>query len=179
MPGPSTKAVLKALSDVIEFTRSVGMSDKARCLEQFCSEFQIQKPTLKLLRKSVKDASDEAYLGIREEVLDACLDPRPGMEGKAVEFHRVFGALNDLIYPPEPRPAEMNAASFAGIERVERKMVPYIGSPDQVRVIFERSVALVPHYSEAIGRRDFQTAYTLTASGLRAWMSLKRFIDRK
>ena len=152
------------------------MSDKARRLEQFYSEFHTQKPTFKLLRKAFKDACDEAYVGIREYVLNPSLDPRAGMEDKAVEFHRVFGALNNVIYPLEPRPAEMNATNFAGSDHVECKMVPYIGSADHVRLIFERSVGLVRLYTDAIGRGDFHSAYTLTASGLRAWMSLKRFV---
>jgi len=49
-------------------------------------------------------------------------------------------------------------------------------TPDSTAVLKALSEALVRHYTEAIGRSDFHTAYTLTASGLRAWMSLKRFV---
>src|SRR3989442_7758756 len=133
MPAPPLQPVGEALSGVIEFGRRIGLASAITRLETFHTEFQKVKPTLKILQSKVKDASDEAYLAIRERVLDEALEPRPGQEGLADDMNRVFGHLNDVIYPPKFIEKEMATTGFAGAEFVQSKTVRYMGSPGNVQ----------------------------------------------
>jgi hypothetical protein len=98
------------------------------------------------------------------------------MESLAKQYGGISVALLNVIYPPEPKLPEMDITGFAGSEHVKDKKVTYNGEAIGVRSIVESSVVLVRRYSEALGSGDFEAAYALTDSGLRAWMSLPRFI---
>ena len=176
MPAPPSQTVLDAVSDVVAFAHRIGLASKVSHLEVLHAQFQKVKPTLKILQSEVKDASDEAYLAIREHVLDDGLDPRPGNEALAEDMNRVFGHLNDVIYPPKFIEKEMPTTGFAGTEFVESKTVRYMGSSALVRVIFERSIQLVRRYCQLVAEGDLQEAYHLTSPELQQWMSFKRYL---
>lgn len=173
MPAPDPSSVLKTLREAVDFTRKVGAKEEAAVLEEFHKRFQTEKPTLKLLRGIVQDAMNQACLKIESVLLDECRDPRPGMELLVEEHERIWVAYPDLTYP---KPPETDISEFAGSKHVQEKMVRYHGDLAGVRPIVERSIDFVRRYSRIIGSGDFKAAYALTDSGLRAWMSYKRFV---
>jgi hypothetical protein len=50
-----------------------------------------------------------------------------------------------------------------------------LGDPKDARGIAERSLDVVRRFSEAVFKKDLETAYGLCANELRTWMSVKRF----
>jgi hypothetical protein len=176
MPSPDSKTVLSVLRDAADFAQRVGLKRDATAFEEFHTRFQTEKPTLKALRRSVEPVRNGFAIRIRETLYDDSRDPRRGMELLVEQYERISVALLDVIYPPEPKSPEMDITGFAGSEHVKDRMLTYEGDSSGVRSIVESSIILVRRYSEVLGTGDFAAAYALTDSGLRAWMSLQRFI---
>lgn len=176
MPSPDSKTVLTVLRDAADFAKQVGLKKEAKAFEEFYTRFQTEKPTLKALRRSVEPVRNEFAIRILETLYDDSRDPRRGMESLVEHYERISVALLDVIYPPEPKAPEMDISGFAGSEHVKEKMVTFEGDSSAVRRIVESSIILVRRYSQVLGSGDFEEAYSLTDSGLRAWMSLQRFV---
>ncbi len=83
MPRPDQEAVLKALADFIELGRNVGLPKVVLPLDQFLSEFQTTKPTLKALQGPVHNAFSTAFIAIRDCVYDM------------VKFQEISGNFRD------------------------------------------------------------------------------------
>jgi len=176
MPSPEPKSVLAALRDAADLAQRADLSTHAKAFQEFYTRFQTEKPTLKELRRSVEPMRNDLAVRMLERLYDERGNLRQGMESLVEVYERNSVALLAVIYPPEPKPPEMDISGFAGSEHVKQKMVSYAGEAAGVRLIVERSIALVRRYSKAIGSGEFESAYTLTDSGLRAWMSYKRFV---
>jgi len=177
MPSPDSNSVLKALAEAKDFAEKVGLQREAAEFHEFHKRFQVEKPTLKSLRRDVEPVRNQFAITIRGTLYDDYGELRRGMESLVEQYERLSVALLHVIYPPEPKMPEMDISGFAGSEHVKEKMVSYAGDAAGVRLIVERSIALVRRYSNAIGSGEFESAYTLTDSGLRAWMSYKRFVS--
>jgi hypothetical protein len=177
MSPPDPEAVLRALTDVIALGHNVGLPDVVRPLEPFDAELRAPEPTVKGLRGRLDPLIQTAYIAIRAHVLeDDLFNPRPGMEKNAAEMKRAFGAMTDALYPLEPQMPEMDISGFAGSEHVKEKTIGFEGDPSGVKPVVERSIELIRRYSQVLGSGDFEAAYALTDSGLREWMSYKRFV---
>jgi hypothetical protein len=176
MPSPDPSSVLKVLSDVKDFARKVGLPADAAVFDEFHRRFQTEKPTLKALRRDLEPVRNRFAIKMKGTLYDDRRDPQAGMESLVEQYERISVALLDVIYPPEPKSPEMDITGFAGSEHVKDKMVMYEGDSSGVRSIVESSIVLVRRYSGILGSGDFAAAYALTDSGLRAWMSLQRFI---
>jgi hypothetical protein len=176
MSAPDRQTVLDAIAGIIQFAQEVGGSAHVQKLVQFHQLLQTEKPTLKLLQGSVKNAADESYHGLRPFAFaDGYRDPWPGKERLAEEFNDVYCNFNHVIYPPRFIEKQMPTTGFAGSDAVESKTVRYMGGPTNVQAIFERSVELVKRYTQHVIAGDLETAYALTSPELQAWMSFKRY----
>jgi hypothetical protein len=167
--------ILNVLREAADFTRRVGATNEAGELESLCARLQTEKPTSKLLHGLVADAMNQAAVKIRQALLDDRRDPHPGKESLVQEHERIWAAFLKSLYPPEW--SEMGISQFAGSEHVKEKLVSYKGDSNGVRPVVERSIALLRRYAQLIGGGEFEAAYKLTDSGLRAWMSLKKFVS--
>lgn len=176
MPGPDSKKVLTILRDAANFAAELGLKEHAESFEGFCKRFETEKPTFKALRQSVEPVRNEFAIKLRELLYDDRRAPRPGMESLVERYSLISVALCEMIYPTEPKKPEMDISGFAGSEHVRDKMATFDGNSSEVRGIIESSIVLVQHYSGLVGSGDFEAAYALTDSGLRAWMSFKRFV---
>jgi len=177
MSSPDQLLAVKTLQDIIALGRATDLPDMVLPLEQHVIDLQKKKPTFKLLRETVKPLTDRAYIAIEKKVYDfASFAAWPGMEKHLAEFKRVFLQWSNIVYPPEPQPAELDASKFVGAEAVENKTVPYWGNPANVRNIVEKTLELLRRYTSAIAKGDFDAAYAMTAGGLQAWMTKKRFV---
>ena len=175
MPSPDSNAVLHVLREAADFANRVDLKQDAAAFEEFHTRFQTEKPTLKALRRSLEPVRNEFAIRIRGSLYDDSRNPRRGMKSLVEQYERISVALLDVIYPPEPKSPEMNITGFAGSEHVKHKTAAFEGDSSGVRRIVESSIILVRRYSRVLGSGDFEAAYALTDSGLRAWMSLQRF----
>jgi hypothetical protein len=171
---PDSNAVLKVLREAADFSERVGAKADAVHLQEFCNRFQQEPITFKVLRGVVAEEMNRIAIGVRGVLYDDARDARPGMQPLVEEHERIWVEFLKTIYPPEF--SEMDISKFVGASAVEQKVVSYKGDPARVRTIVERSIAIVQEYSKAVGSGDFQRAYSLTDSGLRAWMTPKRFV---
>jgi hypothetical protein len=176
MSSPDSNAVLIALREAADFAQKAGLKGDASAFEEFYKRFQTEKPTLKELRRSVEPVRNEFAIRISEALYDDRRSPRSGMESLVKQYERLSVALLDVMYPREPKSPEMDITGIAGSEHVKDKMVTFEGDASGVGSIVKSSVVLVRRYFEVLGSGDFATAYALTDSGLRGWMSLQRFV---
>jgi len=176
MPSPDPNSVLKALSEAKNFAGKLGLPADVAVFDEFHRRFQTEKPTLKALRRDLEPARNRFAIRMKGTLYDDRRDPRAGMESLVEQYERISVALLDVIYPPEPKSPEMDITGFAGSEHVKDRMVRYEGDSSGVRSIVESSIILVRRYAEVLGSRDFKAAYALTDSGLRGWMTYKRFV---
>lgn len=176
MPSPDSRTVLAVLRDAADLAKQLGLEKDAAAFGDFHTRFQTEKPTLKALRCSVEPVRNKFAIRMQETLYDDTREPRRGMESLVEQYERISVALLDVIYPLEPKSPEMDISGFAGSEHVKEKMVTFEGDSNAVRRIVEASLILVRRYSQVLGSGDFDAAYAMTDSGLRAWMSLQRFI---
>jgi hypothetical protein len=171
MPNPNQEAVLKALADFIKLGREVGLPKVVVPLEQFHTEFQTAKPTLKILQGPVHSAYSAAFLVIRDRVYDRSKDrPRPGMKKQDQEFDRCCRAMSDALFPEEYPETEI--VGLAG----NKECTSVIGDPKDAKTIAKRSLDIVRRFSKAVFRQDIESAYKLCANELRTVMSVKQFV---
>jgi hypothetical protein len=176
MPSPDPNSVLKVLSAAKDFASELGLPADAAVFDEFHRQFQTEKPTLKALRRDLEPARNRFAIKMKGTLYDDRRDPRAGMESLVEQYERISVALLDVIYPPEPKSPELDITGFAGSEQVKDKMVKYEGDSSGVRSIIESSIILVRRYAHVLGLGDFEAAYALTDSGLRGWMTYKRFV---
>jgi hypothetical protein len=176
MSRPDPALVLTVLKEAADVAQHIGLETYASKLVRFHKRFQTEAPSYKSLRDDVEPVRNELEIRARELLLDEWRKPRPGMEKSVRDYNAAAKAMCDLIYPPEPQSPEMNIAKFAGAKYVEEKMVRYEGDKAGVRPVVEQTIALVRDYAKAVGSGDFEAAYEMTDSGLRAWMNFKRFV---
>ena len=175
MPTLDSNSVLKILREAADFTRTIGAESEAAELEKFCERFQREPATFRVLQGPVDQAMRQAFLKARAALFGKQCEPRPGAESLRENYGRILGDFFKLIHPPEW--SEMDITRCACSAHVKEKVVNYKGVASGVVPIVERSIELIQRYSGLIGRGDFESAYRLTAAGLRAWMSLKRFAN--
>lgn len=173
MPKPDPSAVLKMLREAADFTRTVGMQTEASDLEKFYVRFQTEQATHKLLQGPVDKTMSQAFRKARETLFDERNQPRPGTELLREQYGQLWAAFFKLLYP---QPPELDISDFLGSEQVKDKKVAFEGDSSGVRSIVESGIILVGRYSQVLGSGNFSAAYALTDSGLRAGMSLQRFI---
>jgi hypothetical protein len=171
---PDSSSVLRILREAADFTRTVGAESEAAQLERFYVRFQSERATFKLLQGPVDKAMSQAFRKARAALFDEKHEPLPGTDSLRDKYGCIWEAFFKLIYPPDW--LEMDITQFAGSEHLKQKVVSYKGVASGVLPVVERSIELIQRYSRLIGRGDFESAYLLTAAGLRGWMSLKRFV---
>jgi hypothetical protein len=176
MPSPDSDSVLKALAEAKDLAENFGLHREAAEFQEFHRRFETEKPTLKALRRDVEPVRNQFAITIRARLYDDSGELRVGMESLVEQYEHVSVALLNVIYPIEPRLPEMDISGFAGSQHVKEKMVSYAGDAAGVRLIIERSIALVRRYSKHVGSGELEAAYRLTDSGLRVWMSYGRFV---
>ncbi|MFN3651136.1 MAG: hypothetical protein ACK47B_16295 [Armatimonadota bacterium] len=180
MPRPDPQVVVAALERVIGVGHRLGMAPEVQPLAAFRERFHTEKPTLKLLQSAVKNASDRAYLALRSRVFsDGLREPWPGQEELAEEFNEAFRSLNDVIYPPRFIDHYTSAEGWPGSEEIEEHSIRYLGSPENLPLIFERAVDVVKRYRDAILSKDWGAAYALASPELKEWMTLSHFIHEQ
>lgn len=162
------------MREAADFSYRVDAKTNAVGLEELCNRLQHEQMTFKVLRGAVAEEMNRVAIGLRAVLYDDRRDPRPGMKSLVEEHERIWVQFLKLVYPPEF--SEMDITSFAGADAVKEKQVPFKGESNGVRRIIERSIAVVQDYAKAVGSGDFQRAYALTDSGLRAWMTFRRFV---
>jgi hypothetical protein len=155
--------------------RRSGSRGTQNCLKGYTSVSRRKSLRLKPFG-SLLSPRNEFAIRLRELLYDDRRAPRSGLESLLKRYRRISAALLDMTYPLEPKKPEMDISGFAGSEQVKEKMATFDGSPIGVRGIIESRIVLVQHYSGLVGSGDFEAAYALTESGLRAWMSFKRFV---
>lgn len=177
MPSPDSSSVLKILSEAKDFAAKVGLPADAAVFEDFHRRFRTEKPTFKALRRDLEAVRNQFAIKMRATLYDDRRNPRPGMETLVRDYQQISVAFLNMIYPLEPRMPEMDISGFAGSQHVKEKLVSFKGDAGGVREIVERTIVAVRRYSEVLGRGNFEAAYALTDSGLRAWMSYRRFVN--
>jgi hypothetical protein len=120
---------------------------------------------------------NDVFIEVRDQIRGGKCLPGQNQNDTLKKMELAFGALFNILYPLEPALPEMSISGFSGSEHVKDKKVSYKGDPSEVRSIVERSIALVQRYSSALERGDWEAAYALTGAGLRAWMSLEKFVN--
>jgi hypothetical protein len=171
MPRPNQEAVLKALADFIKLGRDVGLPKVVQPLEQYLAEFQVTKPTLKILQGPVYSAWGIAMDAIRSRVYDMSKDrPRPGMKKQDQEFDRCCRAISDAFFPPEFPETEV----FGLTENKESTTV--IGDTKDAKAIAKASLDVVRRFSKAVFKEDIESAYKLCANELRTIMRVEQFV---
>ncbi len=176
MPTPDSKTVINVLHDASAFAAAVGLKKYATAFEQFYKRFQTEKPTFKVLRSLVEPLRNDFAIRISETLYNDFGDPQKGKEALVKQYECISVALLDMIYPLKPQMPEMDISSFAGSDYVKEKKVSFKGEQSGFREIVESSIEIVRQYSQVLGSGNFEAAYALTDSGLRAWMSFKRFV---
>jgi hypothetical protein len=174
MHSPDSSSVTRILREAAEFTRRVGAESEAAELEKFCTRFQTEKATLKLLLGPVDKAMTQALRKIRAALFDERRQPKPGTESLTEEYARIWGDFARLILSSQK--PEMNISKFAMSEHVREKVVSYEGEASGVRPVVEQTIALVRRYSQLLGAGDFKAAYQLTDTGLRRSMDFNKFV---
>lgn len=170
MPRPDQEAVLKALADFIKLGREVGLPKIVQPLEQYRTEFQVTKPTLKVLQGPVHSAFSAAFIAIRERVYDMAKDkPRPGMKKQGEEFQRCSKAVSDALFPPEHPETEVVGLA----ENHESTTV--IGDPRDAMTIAKASLTVVRQFSKAVFKQNIASAYSICANELRTATSIEKF----
>jgi hypothetical protein len=177
MASPDSKSVITVLREAADFAEQVGLKKEAAAFEEFHQRFLTEKPTFKALRSGVEPVRNELATKVRSTIYDYRREPLPGKEAMVERYERLSLAFLHMLYPPEPKPLELDLSGFAGSKQVKEKRVTYAGDEGGVRKIVESSIVLIERYARVLGAGDFEGAYALTDSGLREWMSLKRFIS--
>ncbi len=171
MPRPNQEAVLKALADYIKLCRELGMSKVVAPLEQFYTEFQTTKPTLKVLQGPVHAAFGTGHSAVRDCVYDMRKDrPRPGMKKQDQEFDRCCRAISDAFFPLEYPETEVVGLGD------NKETTAVIGDPKDVKTIAKASLDVVRRFSKAVFKQDIESAYKLCANELRSVMSVEQFV---
>lgn len=177
MPRPDPEQIIHALGGYLSFLKAFGDHDHdIKRFDEFIKRFREERFTKDLLREMV-DFRDGVHSQVRMEIaVGKCLAGKDKTE-TTEEYFRALNPLGTAIYPPEPKPAEMDISGFSEISQIERKTTTYSGDPKGVRPVVEGSVKLIQQYSKIIGQGDFQKAYQLTGSGLRDWMTFNKFVS--
>src|SRR5688500_18303958 len=68
-------------------------------------------------------------------------------------------AVNNVLFPIEPPPAELDISEFAGSEKVTHKGVICRGDRSGAQDVFERCIAFVQRYSQTLVGDDIAAAY--------------------
>ncbi len=171
MPRPNQEAVVKALAEFIKLGRDVGLPKAVQPLEKYVADFQVTKPTLKVLQGPAHSAFSAAFIAIRERVYDMRNDrPRPGMKKQDQEFDRCSRAVSDAFFPPEY--PETEVVGLAG----NKETTTVIGDPTSAKPIATASLDVVRQFSKALFKQDIEKAYKLCANELRTVMSVEQFV---
>ncbi|MGC3956552.1 MAG: hypothetical protein QM813_00825 [Verrucomicrobiota bacterium] len=167
------------LQDMVKLGRATGLADNmVRRLEKYASDFMATKPTATVLRGAVQNLTDKTFQAIRDRVYDRTkFAARIGMEIHWAELQRIFLQWGDVLNPPKPQPAQLDASTCTGAQVLEKKAVPFWGDSDVACQVVEKTLELLSAYTKAIGKADFDAAYRMTGSGLQARMPKKRFIS--
>lgn len=172
MPRPNQQAVLKALADYINLCHELGMPKVVAPLEQFYTDFQTTKPTLKALQGPVHAAFGAGHSAVRDRVYDMRKDrPRPGMKKQDQEFDRCCRAISDAFFPTEYPETEV-----VGLAE-NKESTTVIGDTKDAKTIAKASLDVVRRFSNAVFKRDIESAYKLCANELRSVMSVEQFLS--
>jgi hypothetical protein len=174
MPKLDYDKLRKILRELVDFARRVASSIDTGPLEAVCQRLETEKLTLKELRGPVHDVMGEVGNQLNKIFFDDYRNVRPGMDSHLEEYGKIWVSFNSVVYPPAFE--DIDISGYVGCGMVNVKTAGYRGDPQKVRPVVERSIELVQRYSACMGRGDFDAAYQLTAAGLRAWMSPKRFV---
>ncbi len=170
--------ICQALAELKRFYIYFGDSEYTRILplERFIIRFKEERVTKGLISEFLR-FRDEVFIQTREQIQGsrALPGPEPTAEATTEELMRVLRLVEDAIRPPKPKVPRLDISEFSGNEFVGTKEVAYLGKPDGVREVVERSIELVRRHAETLGHGDFDMAYGDTGPSLRKWMSLKRF----
>ncbi|MDB6122288.1 MAG: hypothetical protein JWQ71_1281 [Pedosphaera sp.] len=178
MPRRDPKIIAEALNGLTVFLSGFGELEQARIarFHEFIRRFQEERFSKELLAE-MQSFKDEVYVKLRKQIWAGQFLPGKNQDETMDEFHQAFGAVGSAIYPPEPKPPEMDLSDWPKASQLTDKKVRYTGDPAGVRPIIERSLSLLEQYCPMVGRGDFTAAYQLTGAGLRAWMTPKKFIS--
>lgn len=172
MPRVDTPQVLKILGDAAEFTKRMGFEAEAEALAEFSERFEREKPTLKVLRGPVQEAKDNAARRILDEVLyDEQRRVRPEKSAEHDEFHQIWKAFWDILYPPTRLPVEIK-----GLVPGNDSSTSVLGDVAEARKIAECALQVTKRFSDAVIRGDIETAYRLCADELQNRRNIKRFV---
>jgi hypothetical protein len=174
MSTPDYNKLRKVLQEAADLTRRIATTADAAPLEAICKRLETEKLTFKELRGPVDEAMNRAGTRLDRILFDENRDVRPGMDSHVDEAGRIWPSFIRVIYPPAFE--DIDISGCAGCNTLKEKIAGYRGDPQMVRPVVERSIEIIQKYSACIGRGDFGAAYQLTAAGLRARMSPKRFV---
>ena len=174
MSTPDYTTLWKVLQDAAAVTRRIATDADAAPLDLILKRLETEKLSFKELRGPVHDVMNRIGGRLDKILFDEDRNVRPGMDPHVEEVGRIWPGFTRVLYPPPFE--DIDISDCAGSEAVNEKTAGYRGDPQKVRPVVERSIGIIQRYSAFIGRGDFDAAYQLTASGLRAWMNPKRFV---
>ncbi len=174
MTTPDYAALRKVLLDAAVLTWCIAIDADAVPLDVVLKRLETEKLTFKELRGPVYDVMNRIGSCLDRILFDEVRNVRPGMRAHVEEVGRIRASFIRVLYPP--RFEDIDISSCAGCEALKEKITGYKGDPQKVQPVVERGIEIIQRYSACIGRGDFDAAYLLTAAGLRAWMTPKRFL---
>lgn len=174
MSTPDYTTLRKVLQDAAALTRRIATDADAAPLDVILKRLETEKLTFKELRGPGYDVMNRIGGRLDRILFDEFRNVRPGMDAHVEEVGRIWPSFIRVLYPPAFE--DIDISGCAGCEALKEKTTGYRGDPQKVRPVVERSIEVIQRYSACIGRGDFDSAYQLTAAGLRAWMNPKRFV---
>ena len=174
MPTPDYTTLRKVLQDAAALTRRIATDVDAAPLDVILKRLETEKLTFKELRGPGYDVMNRIGGRLNKILFDEFRTVRPGMDAHVEEVGRIWPTFIKVLYPPAFE--DMDISGWPACEALKEKTVGYRGDPQKVRPVVERSIEVIQRYSACVGHGDFDAAYQLTAAGLRAWMTPKRFM---
>jgi hypothetical protein len=126
----------------------------------------------KLSAKDVEADAWHARAFIAMKIARLANTGQPQAAQVSSEFSKLKESLSAALFPTKPgKPAETQVAGLAG----NKESTTVVGDPAAAADIARRALETANQFSNAVFRTDFQAAYNLCATELRARTSLKRF----
>ena len=178
MARPDDAAVVRAIEQLIDFLEKFGEVEQTRAalFRGFAERIKSEGLTKPLFRE-ISRANDDASSQLDEQIWGGRTLPGKDQDQTRRELRVRCMAVNNVLFPIEPPPAELDISEFAGSENVTHKGVICRGDPSGAREVFERCIAFVQRYSQALVRNDIAAAYAMADNGLRAAMSFDEFTN--
>jgi hypothetical protein len=178
MARPSDAAVVRAIEQLIEFLEKFGEIEQIRAarFRGFAERIRSEGLTKPLFRE-ISRANNDASSQLDEQIWGGKTLPGEDQDETRRELRVKCMAVNNVLFPIEPPPAELDISEFSGSENVTHKGVICRGDPSGAREVFERSIAFVQQYSQALVRNDIAAAYAIADNGLHVAMTFDEFTN--